>query len=107
MSKEGKENSLIAIATFFDEVMEGDELTKMAADGQISKTEALKIGAECEFPERYPNEVTVYKIEGFSKELCGGPHVKNTKELAKSGDFKIIKEKSVGSGVRRLKAVLS
>lgn len=71
----------------------------------MSKEEALKIGAECEFPERYPDEVTVYEIEGFSKELCGGPHVENTKELAKSGKFKIIKEESVGSGVRRVKAV--
>lgn len=72
----------------------------------MKKEEALKIGAECEFPEKYPDEVTVYFIDDFSKELCGGPHVKNTKELAKSGKFKIIKEESVGSGVRRIKAVL-
>lgn len=73
----------------------------------MSKDEALKINAECEFPERYPEQVTVYTVKGFSKELCGGPHVKNTKELAKSGKFKIIKEESVGQGIRRIKAILT
>ena len=72
----------------------------------MKKEEALKIGAECEFPEKYPDEVTVYFIDDFSKELCGGPHVENTRELAKAGKFKIIKEESVGSGVRRIKAIL-
>ncbi|MBN2015649.1 alanine--tRNA ligase [Candidatus Dojkabacteria bacterium] len=72
----------------------------------MPKEEALKIGAECEFPEKYPDQVSIYEVEGFTKEFCGGPHVENTKELAKSGKFRIIKEESVGSGVRRIKAVL-
>lgn len=78
----------------------------------MSKEEALKIEAECEFPEKYPDTVTVYILrdsktgEVFSKELCGGPHVANTSELAKSGKFRIIKEESCGSGIRRIKAVL-
>ena len=50
-----------------------------------------------------PEIITVYTIGDVSKELCGGPHVKNTSEL---GRFKIKKEESSSSGVRRIKAVL-
>ena len=70
---------------------------------EMPKEEAIKSGAECMFIEKYPDMVTVYEIGDFSKELCGGPHVKNTKEL---GHFKIIKEESSSAGVRRIKAVL-
>ena len=69
----------------------------------MKKEEALKTGAECMFIEKYPDIVTVYFIDNISKELCGGPHVKNTKEL---GHFKIIKEEASSSGVRRIKAIL-
>ena len=70
---------------------------------EMPKEEALKSGAECQFPERYPDVVTVYKIGDVSKEICGGPHVKNTSEL---GHFKIKKEEASSSGVRRIKAIL-
>ena len=70
---------------------------------EMSKEDALKSGAECMFIEKYPDIVTVYYIGDVSKELCGGPHVKNTSEL---GHFKIKKEESSSSGVRRIKAVL-
>ena len=70
---------------------------------EMPKEEALKSGAECQFPERYPDIVTVYEIGDVSKEVCGGPHVKNTNEL---GHFKIKKEEASSSGVRRIKAVL-
>ena len=70
---------------------------------QMSKKEALLEGAECRFIEKYPDTVTVYYIGDFSKELCGGPHVKSTGKL---GHFKIKKEQSSSSGVRRIKAVL-
>ncbi len=73
----------------------------------MPKKEALKLGAECEFPEKYPENVTVYFIGNFSKEFCCGPHVKNTKELSKSGKFKIIKEEGIGRGIRRIKAILA
>ena len=69
----------------------------------MKKEEALKSGAECMFIEKYPDIVTVYSIGEVSKELCGGPHVKNTKEL---GHFKIVKEEACSSGVRRIKATL-
>ncbi|MBR1376314.1 MAG: alanine--tRNA ligase [Bacilli bacterium] len=73
---------------------------------EYSKEDAIKSGAECMFIEKYPDKVTVYSIgndEVVSKELCGGPHVKNTSEL---GEFHIIKEEASSAGVRRIKAVL-
>ena len=70
---------------------------------EMPKEEAVKMGAECQFIERYPDIVTVYKIGDVSIEICGGPHVHNTSEL---GKFKIKKEESSSSGVRRIKAVL-
>ena len=70
---------------------------------EMPKEEAIKSGAECMFIEKYPDIVTVYSIGDVSKELCGGPHVKNTKEIRK---FKIIKEEASSAGVRRIKAVI-
>ena len=69
----------------------------------MSKEDARKSGAECMFIEKYPDLVTVYKIGNVSKELCGGPHVKNTKEI---GHFKIKKEEASSAGVRRIKAII-
>ena len=70
---------------------------------EMPKTEAINSGAECMFIEKYPDIVTVYSIGDVSHELCGGPHVKNTKEL---GHFKIKKEEASSAGVRRIKAIL-
>ncbi len=70
---------------------------------EMSVKEAKKSGAHGEFEAKYGEKVYVYTIVSFSKEICSGPHVKNTKEL---GKFKIVKQKSVGAGVRRIKAVL-
>lgn len=70
---------------------------------EMSKTDAIASGAECMFIEKYPDVVTVYSIGDVSHELCGGPHVKNTREL---GTFKIKKEEASSAGVRRIKAVL-
>ena len=69
----------------------------------MKKEEAVKSGAECMFIEKYPDEVTVYTIGNVSKEICGGPHVKHTKEL---GHFKIKKEEASSAGIRRIKAIL-
>ena len=70
---------------------------------EMAKEDAIKSGAECMFIEKYPDIVTVYSIGDISKELCGGPHVKNTSEL---GHFKIKKEEASSAGVRRIKAIL-
>jgi len=65
--------------------------------------EAKKSGATGVFESKYREKVKVYSIGGFSREICGGPHVKATGEL---GHFKIIKEEAVSAGVRRIKAIL-
>ena len=70
---------------------------------EMSKEEAINSGAECMFIEKYPDQVTVYSIGNISKELCGGPHVKNTSEL---GKFIIKKEEASSAGIRRIKAIL-
>ncbi len=62
---------------------------------------ALKSGALAEFGQKYGDTVSVYSIGDFSKELCGGPHVKETGLL---GHFKILKEEASSQGIRRIKA---
>ena len=70
---------------------------------EMKKDDAIKMGAEAMFIEKYGDIVSVYKIGDVSIELCGGPHVSNTSEL---GHFKIKKEESSSSGIRRIKAIL-
>ncbi|VVB79647.1 Alanine--tRNA ligase [uncultured archaeon] len=74
---------------------------------EMKVEEALKSGAHGEFGAKYPDIVSVYTImDGkkiISKEICTGPHVKNTSEL---GSFKIVKEESSSAGIRRIKAVV-
>ena len=70
---------------------------------EMSVEEAKKTGAIGVFDHKYVEKVKVYTLGDYSKEICGGPHVKNTKEM---GHFKIIKEESSSKGVRRIKAVL-
>ena len=96
-----------------DKIEEGLKVIKR----EMSKEEAEKIGAEMEFGGKYDDTVSVYFIEDekgnvFSKEFCGGPHVKNTNELSrgpssgKKRRFRIKKEQSSSAGVRRIKAIL-
>lgn len=70
---------------------------------EMSLDEARQQGALGLFEDRYEATVKVYRIGEFSIEVCGGPHVESTQEL---GQFRIQKQESVGSGVRRIKAVL-
>jgi alanyl-tRNA synthetase len=100
----------------FDRKLEEKEVRKIEdlVNEQIKKSvkvvkkemgvdEAKKSGALGEFEDKYGETVFVYSVGKFSKEICSGPHVENTSEL---GIFKIVKQKSVGAGVRRIKAVL-
>jgi len=100
----------------FDRKMTDDEIKKVEdlVNAQIQKacevtreemtlTDARKKGALGIFENKYGERVTVYTISDFSKEICAGPHVKNTCKL---GKFKITKEESSSSGVRRIKAIL-
>lgn len=73
---------------------------------EMKLEEAKKMGATGVFDNKYQDIVKVYQIGDFSLELCGGPHVRNTGDLGNIGKFKIKKEQSSSSGVRRIKAVL-
>ncbi len=81
-------------------IQQGIEVTKQ----EMPKQQAVEIGAEHQFIERYPDIVSVYFIGDVSKEICTGPHVKNTKDIK---NFKIAKEESSSSGVRRIKAIVN
>ncbi|MDP3987315.1 MAG: alanine--tRNA ligase [Nanoarchaeota archaeon] len=81
---------------------------KISENLEVKKEElplkkALTSGAQSEFGARYPEIVSVYSLGDFSKEICTGPHVKNTKQI---GHFKIIKEESAAAGIRRIKATV-
>lgn len=100
----------------FDRKVERDELDKLeeyvneaiaagldVVEEEMTVDEAKAQGAMGVFDSKYGELVKVYTIPGYSKEICGGPHAKNTAEL---GHFKIKKEQSSSAGVRRIKAVL-
>ena len=70
---------------------------------EMTLAEAKASGATGLFESKYGERVKVYTIGEYSKEICGGPHAKNTAEL---GKFEIIKEQSSSAGIRRIKAVL-
>ena len=69
----------------------------------MSLVDAKKANATALFTAKYGEQVKVYSIGDFTKEVCGGPHVGNTREL---GRFKIKKEEASSAGVRRIRAVL-
>lgn len=100
----------------FDRPMTADEIRKVEelVNGKIrenlpvvyremSLEEARKENFVGVFDSKYGDVVKTYSIGGFSKEMCGGPHVKSTGEL---GHFRIVKEQSSSAGVRRIKAIL-
>ena len=70
---------------------------------EMSYEDAKNSGAIGLFTDKYGDKVKVYTIGDFSKEICGGPHVMHTGDM---GRFKIKKEESSSSGIRRIKAVL-
>ncbi|MFZ1654719.1 MAG: alanine--tRNA ligase [Candidatus Moraniibacteriota bacterium] len=78
----------------------------------MEKGAAKAAGVEGSFWEKYPEKVTVYQVQGqdgtlYSQELCGGPHVGTTADIAAFGHFRIIKEEASSAGVRRVKAILT
>ncbi len=70
---------------------------------EVTVEQAKSSGAIGIFEHKYGEKVSVYSIGNFSKEICAGPHVNNTKEI---GHFKIQKEESSAAGIRRIKAIL-
>jgi len=70
---------------------------------EMTLEEAKAAGATGAFESKYGERVKVYSINNFSKEICGGPHVKHTGEI---GKFKIIKEESSSTDIRRIRAII-
>ena len=93
-----------------DEIKELEKFVNDAIEKKIDVTfeemtveEAKKAGAHGVFDSKYGEKVKVYIIEGVDNQICGGPHAKNTGDLH---HFKITKEESSSSGIRRIKAIL-
>lgn len=99
-SQKMTENEIRKVEKLINQEIEKNLLVKKE---EMNYQKALKLGALAFFKDKYPEKVTVYSINGFSKEICAGPHIKKTSDL---GQFKIIKEQSSGAGVRRIRAVL-
>ena len=89
-----------AVEDMVNEVIKADIPVVMR---EITLEEAKAEGFTGLFESKYSEVVKTYTIGDFSKEICGGPHVESTGKL---GTFKIQKEQSCGSGLRRIKAVL-
>lgn len=102
-----------------EEIAKIEELVNRVIENDLSVTckeeytkQALASGVIGVFGHKYPDKVKVYtvgdKTELFSREICGGPHIEHTGQLAEGGKkFKITKEQASSAGVRRIKAVLS
>lgn len=71
---------------------------------EMTVEEAKEQGAVGVFESKYGQKVKVYTVGGFSKEICGGPHAKNTGDL---GKFTLVKEQSSSAGIRRIKGILT
>jgi alanyl-tRNA synthetase len=96
-----------AVEDFVNEAIESKAEVVME---EMTPEEAKSAGAEGEFGHKYGDRVKVYTIQSaqggpaYSREICGGPHIKNTSEI--QGKFRIQKEESSSAGVRRIKAIL-
>ena len=95
-----------------DMVNEQINLDKQVSYQELPTQDAFKQGAIGAFGDKYGDSVKVYQVgngeDRFSFEICGGPHVEHTGILAEDNKkFKIIKEESSSSGIRRIKAVLA
>jgi alanyl-tRNA synthetase len=97
-----------------EEIKKVEDLVNGAIEKDLAVTmkempyqEAIQSGALAFFRQKYPETVKVYTVgdekEPFSREICGGPHVTRTGEI---GKFRILKDESVSSGVRRIRAVV-
>jgi alanyl-tRNA synthetase len=90
----------VEVERLVNQAIQADLAVSMAV---MPREEALNSGALAFFDEKYGEQVKVYSMGLFSKEVCGGPHVAHTGEL---GHFKIDKQETVGQGIRRIRAVL-
>lgn len=104
-----EEEEIKAIEDYVNDVIrQGFEVTTE----EMSKQKAKEDGVEGSFWEKYPDTVMVWTIKNinngdvYSKELCGGPHVKSSNDYLKDKTFRIIKQEAVSAGVRRVKGII-
>jgi alanyl-tRNA synthetase len=96
-----EDSDLLEIQTKVQEVI---DLKLKMTKSEMTEREARELGAIGLFGEKYGERVTVYALtddhgEVYSREFCGGPHIQNTQKI---GTFKILKQKSIGQGLKRL-----
>jgi len=94
------DEQIAAIEKYVNDAIASDHTVTMTV---MPLAEAQKSGAIGLFGEKYGDQVKVYDMGPWSKETCGGPHVEHLGQLS---HFKIIKQESIGAGLRRIKAVL-
>ena len=94
------EDQLAEVETLVNQQIANDLPVKMET---MPLSRALEEGALAFFGDKYGEQVNVYSIGAFSKEVCGGPHVESTGSI---GRFRILKQEAVGQGVRRIRAVV-
>jgi len=94
------EEKLEAIENLVNEIILKNLQVNVYSDVPIE--EAKKMGAVALFGEKYGEKVRVVEVEGISREFCGGTHVRRTGDI---GPFKILKESSVATGIRRIEAI--
>jgi alanyl-tRNA synthetase len=97
-----------AIENYVNQAIQKGFSTKIE---EMNKEEAKAKGVTGAFWEKYPEIVKVYNMIGedgeiYSRELCGGPHIENSRDYLAKKTFKIVKEESVSAGVRRFKGIL-
>ena len=97
-----------AIENYVNQAIQKGFSTKIE---EMNKEEAKAKGVTGAFWEKYPEIVKVYNMIGedgeiYSRELCGGPHIENSRDYLTKKTFKIVKEESVSAGVRRFKGIL-
>lgn len=95
------DEQIAAVEKYVNDAIASDHPVTMKV---MSLEEAKKLGAIGLFEQKYGDQVKVYDMGPWSKETCGGPHVEHLGQLS---HFKIIKQESVGAGLRRIKAILT
>ncbi len=106
--KKVEDNEITEIESYVNDAIRSGFIVKIE---EMEKEKAKQDGVTGSFWDKYPDIVKVYNMIGknneiYSRELCGGPHIENSKDYLQGKTFSIFKQESVSDGVRRFKGVL-